>query len=1038
MRKRIQLLALLFLVVSGISAQNNNNKVEKQQRLTGRANISGKTIDYATDEVMSQVAVQLYSLPDSNFVYGVTTDDGGWFSIKKLNVGKYYLRMSFIGYKTQDLNLEIVKDDREKPLGVVKMQDDAIMLGEAVIQDALPPTQVVDDTLMYNVDAFKVPDGSVLEDLVKRLPGVEIDENGAITVNGQPVTRILVDGQEYFGNDQNMAMKNIPVNIIDRIKTYRRKSDFTRITGVEDGEEETVLDLRVKKNMHKGWLSNYDAALGYPVGENDFREWLKALYSGRFTLNRFQANTQFSLNANTNNSGRGGGVNKSTQLGVNFSKNIGEPYPRRRNEFPLVVGGNIRWNGSSSRSLSESESETFTTEYTSSSFRNNRSRSNNESNSVSGDARFEWRPDTSLTIVFRPSFSISRSNSSSRSASVTFNTDPYMATDMEDVLNEYMSLPTELLDSIGVNSQTSANSNDNNSNQISGNFQISKKFNKERNSNGRNLSVDMSFSKNGGESISRSATVQEYYQRHDRDTVMNRYNVNPTDNSSMSGRIMWTEPFDSGRTSLSLSYQIQAQNREQNRQTYVLPVTGDYEYWDEHWYVPSELQQYLNSELSRQATNVTRNHTISMTLRRNTEKVNFQMGLNILPQYTGMDNFKYMGYEIGDTSRVVVNYTPSMSFRYRWTRQKSLRINLNSRTSQPSMEQMMDITDDSNPLNISKGNPGLLPTLNNTMSLEFQNYIEETRQTFNANVSIGNTLRSISNKTDYDPETGVSMTQPMNMEGFWTNWNTSGNFSYQKTFKNTKYRMSSTTNMQYRHQEAYMRTGSIGNYNESAGTGGAAVLSTTRTLSGGERASVTYRDDWLEFSLNGNINFNHSENSVRKDGNMDTYNFSYGGRIDATLPWKNVHLASDINMSSRRGYSGGYNRDDLIWNASASMSFFKGNSGTLRVEYFDILNDESNVNRSVSATGRTDSRNYNINSYFMVHFIYRLNVFGNRQARQEMRQNQGDNRGERQAPPQMQRGGNYGGGRPGGNFGGGRPGGGGGFGGGMPGGGGRM
>lgn len=1038
MRKKIQLLTILLLLVSGISAQNNNNKVEKQQRLTGKANVSGKVVDVKTDEVMQQVAVQLFSLPDTVFVHGVTTDDGGWFSIKKLNEGKYFLRLSYLGYATQEVNMEVVKDDREKPLGVFKMSDDAIMLSEAVIQEALPPTQVVDDTLMYNVDAFKVPDGSVLEDLVKRLPGVEIDENGTITVNGQAVTRILVDGQEYFGNDQNMAMKNIPVNIIDRIKTYRRKSDFTRITGVEDGEEETVLDLRVKKNMHKGWLSNYDAALGYPVGENDFREWLKALYSGRFTLNRFQANTQFSLNANTNNSGRGGGVNQSTQLGVNFSKNIGEPYPRRRNEFPLVVGGNIRWNGSSSRSLSESESETFTTEYTSSSFRNNRSRSNNESNSVSGDARFEWRPDTSLTIVFRPSFSISRSNSSSSSESATFNTDPYKATDMRDVLNEFMSLDPALLDSIGVNSQTSANSNDNNSNQISGNFQISKKFNKERNSNGRNLSIDMSFSKNGGESISRSATVQEYYQRHDRDTVMNRYNVNPTDNSSMSGRIMWTEPFDSGRTSLSLSYQIQAQNREQNRQTYVLPVTGDYEYWDEHWYVPSDLQQYLNSELSRQATNVTRNHTISMTLRRNTEKVNFQMGLNILPQYTGMDNFKYMGYEIGDTSRVVVNYTPSMSFRYRWTRQKSLRINLNSRTSQPSMEQMMDITDDSNPLNISKGNPGLLPTLNNTMSLEFQNYIEETRQTFNANVSIGNTLRSISNKTDYDPETGVSMTQPMNMDGFWTNWNTSGNFSYQKTFKNTKYRMSSTTNMQYRHQEAYMRTGSIGNYNESAGTGGAAVLSTTRTLSGGERASVTYRDDWLEFSLNGNINFNHSENSVRKDGNMDTYNFSYGGRIDATLPWKNVHLASDINMSSRRGYSGGYNRDDLIWNASASMSFFKGNSGTLRVEYFDILNDESNVNRSVSATGRTDSRNYNINSYFMVHFIYRLNVFGNRQARQEMRQNQGDNRGERQAPPQMQRGGNYGGGRPGGNFGGGRPGGGGGFGGGMPGGGGRM
>lgn len=182
-----------------------------------------------------------------------------------------------------------------------------------------------------------------------------------------------------------------------------------------------------------------------------------------------------------------------------------------------------------------------------------------------------------------------------------------------------------------------------------------------------------------------------------------------------------------------------------------------------------------------------------------------------------------------------------------------------------------------------------------------------------------------------------------------------------------------------------MSTGRIGQYNPGSGTGGAAVLSTTETISAGENGSVTYRNDWFEATVNGRFNYNHSENNQRQNGNMDTYTFSYGGRANARLPWRNLNLGTDITMQSRRGYSGSYNRNDLIWNANASFSFLKGNAGTLQIQYYDILNDESNVNRSVSTTGRTDTKNNNIHSYIMVHFILRVNVFGNRAARQEMR-----------------------------------------------------
>ena len=980
MKKAFLLLTLFSILIPSVCAAQKNDSKEKS-KLDGKVSVNAHIIDGSTTENMPQVTVQLFQLPDTTFLFGTVTDNEGWFNIKKVPVGEFLLRYSFMGYSSQEFSFKTVKEDRERALGVFKMYEQSIMLTEAVIEDALPPTQVVDDTLMYNVSAFRVPEGSVLEELIKRLPGVEVDENGGITVNGRRVSRILVDGQEYFGNDQQMATKNLPVNIIRRIKTYQRQSDLARITGIDDGEEETVMDLEIKPNMRNGWLHNIDGGIGKPVGKNDYGEWIKYLYSGRYTLNRFQANTQFSVNANTQNSGRGNGVSYNHQLGVNFSKNIGEPYPRRRNEFPLVIGGNIRYNGSTSRSLSESESETFTTQYQSASFRNNRSNSNSGNNSVNGEFRMEWMPDSSLNIIFRPSFQISRNHSNSNSGSVTFNTDPYEATDMTDILDEYRNLGTDLMDSIGVNSQTSYNHSKTGNNQLGGEFQFNKRFNDQ----GRNFTVRFTFNSTKGTNDSYSYSDQVYYQDHRRDTTMNRYNISPTDNSSWSGRIMWSEPIDSGRGNLQFSYQVQVNNRNQNRETYVL-WGDDFDDWYKTWSLPDSLNRFRDDRLSRSATNVSRNHTLTLQFRYNFEKSNINIGVNFMPQYTGMDNFQYMGKIIGDTSRVVYNWSPSLNYRYRFDRQKSVQVTLRTNTSQPSMEDMMDITDDSNPMNIRKGNPGLLPTLRNNFEISYQNYITETQKTINIRVSLENSLRNISQKTDYDPSTGISVTQPQNMDGFWTNWSTSGNLTYNQTIPNTKWRYNASANGSFRHQESYMRTGSIGQFNPGAGTGGSAVLSATNTISAGENGSVTYRNQWLEVTANGRFTYNHSENNQRQNQNMDTYTFSYGGRANARLPWRNLNLGTDITMQSRRGYSGSFNRNDLIWNANASFSFLKGNAGTLQIQYYDILNDESNVTRSVSTTGRTDTKNNNIHSYIMVHFILRANVFGTRAARREMRQ----------------------------------------------------
>ena len=263
MRKAFLLLTVFSLLIPSVCAAQKDSK--EKSKLDGKVSVNAHIIDGSTTENMPQVTVQLFELPDTTFIYGTVTDNEGWFNIKKVPVGEFLLRYSFMGYSTQDFSFKTVKEDRERALGVFRMYEKSIMLTEAVIEDALPPTQVVDDTLMFNVSAFRVPEGSVLEELIKRLPGVEVDENGGITVNGRRVSRILVDGQEYFGNDQQMATKNLPVNIIRRIKTYQRQSDLSRITGIDDGEDETVMDLEIKPNMRNGWLHNIDGGIGKPV-----------------------------------------------------------------------------------------------------------------------------------------------------------------------------------------------------------------------------------------------------------------------------------------------------------------------------------------------------------------------------------------------------------------------------------------------------------------------------------------------------------------------------------------------------------------------------------------------------------------------------------------------------------------------------------------------------------------------------------------------------------------------------------------------------
>ena len=305
MKKIITGLALLLITTVSAFSQTKN------------ITVSGRVVE-DTKEPAAQATVQLLSLPDSTYAAGIATTGQGYFTLPKVKAGKYVLKVSYIGFKNKLVPLQLTDANPNRKIGTLTLETDAVMLAEAVVTAEAPQVQVVEDTIAFNSSAYRTPEGAMLEELVKKLPGAEVDEDGNVKINGKEVKKIMVGGKEFFGGDVKTGLKNLPVDMVDKLKTYDKKSDLARITGIDDGEEETVLDLTVKKGMNQGVFGNIDLAGG-----------TESRYMGRAMVNYFRDKTQVSLIAGANNvndqgfSGGGGGPRWRRNNGLTATKELG-------------------------------------------------------------------------------------------------------------------------------------------------------------------------------------------------------------------------------------------------------------------------------------------------------------------------------------------------------------------------------------------------------------------------------------------------------------------------------------------------------------------------------------------------------------------------------------------------------------------------------------------------------------------------------------------------------------------------------------------
>lgn len=980
--------------------------------------MTGRVVDGESGEALPRATLQLYKLStkrertDTTFVVGTFADEAGRFVLSGVGAGTYVLKASFLGY--QPLAKRLTKrDGGTLTLGNVAMQAEAVVVSEAVVTANVPKMVVKDDTVVFNADAFRVPEGSVIESLVEMLPGAKIDDNGGITINGKEVKRFKMDGRDFMTGNNQTVMKNLPSYVVDQVKAYDEKSDLSRLTGVDDGNDDFVLEFVTKRSARKGLQMNPDVGIG-----TDGR------YGIRLTAMKPFGDTRYTFMGNANNvndrnfSGRGGrgrGNGNGERTTKTGALDLSYESPRRvegRRESALRVNGRVTWTHTNTDNWSRTGSENFVLASRGGAFSNSISQSYSRNNNWTANMNLQWALDSVTTLSVRPNMSFSTNDSRSFSTSASFNADPFDY--VADALSDEGRAEMDRLGLI-VNDRQNKSLGYGSNKNLSTQLQLFRRFG----SRGRNLAVSGNVNYRDGSNRNANLSAVRLYQTPDMEGndstyQTNRYTASPSDNFSYSLGATYTEPLWSAKPKemepeeeprpsrrgerrqagaqglfLQLNYRYSYSHQKNDPSTYDFPdysdeafadVLGAYREWARLFgYLDNPYEMYLSDRLSRYSERTEHGQNIDVQLRLVLDKLNMNAGVTLQPQRSHYVQ-QYLGVPV-DTVRTVTNLSPTLNMRYRFNQQTNLQVTLRGSTSQPGITQLLDIYDDTNPLSISMGNPGLKPSFTTNLNTNFRMQRRPTLVTdslgfeipkaqrhwsFSTHASLQRTSNSIGTVVTYNETTGGRISRPENING---NWNTNAGASFNIGLDTlNRWDVSGGLNGSYRHQVGYV------NLNRTA----VPDRNVTHTYNLSPNVSLSFRNKWLSVSLNGSTTYAKTENRLQASRNLTTWNFSYGGNTKVTFPWGS-NLSTDVHMFSKRGYSDQtLNTDELIWNAQLSHSFLKGKRLTVMLQWYDILAQQTNFSRTVNANGWTDREVNAITSYAMLHVSYRLNFFGNR------------------------------------------------------------
>jgi len=931
------------------------------QTRTTTVTLKGVITDSTTTQPMAFASVTLLRLKDSTAVIGGLTNVKGEFNIPNVKPGSYTLKIAFMGYKSILNPLTVKSSTRDITIGPFSMTSLTKTLGEVVILGQKAPVVVKTDTVEFTAVNFKVEKNDVVEEMIKKLPGVDVDKDGNIQAHGQDVTKVMVDGKPFFGNDPKLATQNLPAEMIDKIQVIDQKSDQAQFTKIDDGQTEKVINIITKMGYKRGNFGKISLGDGESVGfGQEDRYDLSGMFnsfkddrqlsiigmSNNTNVTRFTADMAASLNTGgvggnrgggggggggsrigggTSNFGFGGsGVNVTNALGVNFKDKIGK----------LDFAASYFYNGRNNDNYQNSHRETLLTD---SSFLTN---TNTKSNSNNINHRFnmqmDYTVDSTFSIRFVPNVSFGNTTSSTE----------------KTVASTGKIVPA---DSINFSTATT-NSTGNNLN-ASGSLLLRKQFKKPRRTLSLNLSGSLTSNNSNVYNISKTNYYSTKNQINKLDSIVpiNENNITKSSGSGYGLRLAYTEPINAA-SSLQLDYSYSINYNTSDKRTYDLDnIDNTY--------------SLLNKQYTNHYENTFVDQRVGLSIQTHKAKYDYTLGLGIEP--ANISGKMYIKDSLGYSKMNTINFSPLASLNYNFSKNSKLRIEYRGRANQPDISQLQPIADNSNPLLITKGNPNLKPEFYNSVNVNYNSMNFQNFTNYYVNAQIGNTMNKIVNLNTYGLG-GVQTTIPVNVNGSYSAQMMLG---MGRPFKQNKFVINTFGMFRYSNDISF----SSNNYT-STGNSGGDILSNmppqnlTTTLTAMYNLGFTINLKTFTLTTSGRATYNKAAYTISTSQNTEYTNYSENMTAGLTL-FKSIRLLSDISYTTNNGLSTGYNSNTTIWNGSITKDFFKDKRAQIKIQCNDILGQNVSIRRNTNENYIEDIQSKVLTRYFMVSFIYNINKF---------------------------------------------------------------
>lgn len=897
-----------------------------------RVDVTGKTLVVSNNgegqEVLPYTNILVLEAGDSTLVKGVMSDAGGNFrlSFHAKKESPYLLKVSYIGMKPEFRALNTGKTKIH--VGNIVLTE-GLELSEVVVTAPIKEVELVGDTTVINADAYRIPEGSNLEELVKKIPGLEYDrQNKTLVYNGLPIAEINVNGEAFFAGNHALALENLPADLVSRIKVYDKRSEMEKFMGIKTGEENYVLDLQTKKEFNGTLMTSVAAGKG-----NNKKKEAELISNFFKTAGENLSVIAKSGNRNMTSANKD---NRQDNVAVNFLKKFGKK---------IHLNGNVMY----SNAINGNEGTSYYEQYlkTGNRYRYATSDRHNTNRMASTMLSMKWNIDKMTLLNLSGSFSAMKGTNGSDSRQATYNEDPEL--DITAPFNGEENGQTEndiRVNGIRMNSRsTSANR------QYFLNADLTRRLNEK----GSSLGLTMQYSEGRGKNEAFSMSSTTYYQLQDEwgnDSVLyrNQYYDSPNRNRKFSLGLILTQPLHKSLRA-QLSYKFRRENQNNDRNTYDLSRFFDGTDDEPLYTLPEGYEAAYTDSLSNRSRSHTTAHEVALHLNYTDRTWEINAGLSVVPERQSLD--QKTGRMQADTLRTSVNYYPAVTVL--WHKKKTrVQLSYEGDTKQPGLTELLTLTDNSDPLNITRGNPSLRPSYNQRVRLEAR----DTKIGLNGDMTWANTVNSVTRAVTYNTQTGGIESYPVNVNG---NWNARATVRYQKRIKR---RFSVTA-----------RTGASFSQNVSLINEEQQEMperSTTHNTTLNANLRFGYQPQWGGFDLTGDWRFRHSTNLLRETGDY-TRDYRLGVNAYADLPG-GIQLRSDVDYSFRNGTNITPGEDDqVVWNASLSWRFLKQKKAELSFYWADILSQKKNFTRSVSSSGLSERHTQQIGSWFMLSFKYRFN-----------------------------------------------------------------